>query len=111
MPKDVNEVILVDDKDQLYEGMSSNFLAVKLVNDKPVVICASLDHILLGSILKIVISICKKHDIEMKWDFPRVNDAKQGKWIGCFIASKYNPISQRMMINRFPKALRDCYFP
>ncbi|GAA5797581.1 hypothetical protein HPULCUR_002969 [Helicostylum pulchrum] len=87
--KDVNEVILMDDKDQLYEGMASNFLAVKLVDDKPVVMCASLDHILLGSILKIVISICEKHNIKLEWSFPKFQDAVDGKWIGCFITSNY----------------------
>lgn len=89
-PKDVNEVILMDEKNQLYEGMASNFLAVKLVNDKPVVICASLDHILLGSILRIVMTICKKHDIQLEWAFPKLEDARNGKWIGCFITSKSN---------------------
>lgn len=88
-PKDVNEVILMDDNDQLYEGMASNFLAVKLVNEKPVVMCASLDHILLGSILKIVITICEKHNIRLEWIFPKFQDAVDGKWIGCFITSKY----------------------
>lgn len=78
----------MDEKDQLYEGMASNFFAVKLVNDKPVVMCASLDHILLGTIMKIVISICEKNDIVMEWTFPTLQDAKQGKWIGCFITSK-----------------------
>lgn len=87
MPKDCNEVILSDDKNQLYEGMSSNFLAVKLVNDKPVVMCAGLEHILLGTILKIIISICKKRDIAVEWDFPKIEDLREGKWIGCFIAS------------------------
>jgi branched-subunit amino acid aminotransferase/4-amino-4-deoxychorismate lyase len=82
-PKDVNEVILMDDHDQLYEGMASNFLAV--MNNT--VYCASLDHVLLGSILKIVVDICKKHDIAFKWEFPKLEDAKQGKWEGCFITS------------------------
>lgn len=86
-PKDVNEVILMDDKNQLYEGMASNFLAVKLVDEKPVVICASLDHILLGSILRIVMTICEKHSIQLEWTFPKLDDARNGKWIGCFITS------------------------
>jgi branched-subunit amino acid aminotransferase/4-amino-4-deoxychorismate lyase len=73
----------MDDHDQLYEGMASNFLAV--MNNT--VYCASLDHVLLGSILKIVVDICKKHDIAFKWEFPKLEDAKQGKWEGCFITS------------------------
>ncbi|KAI8053114.1 aminotransferase [Gilbertella persicaria] len=82
-PRDVNEVILMDDADQLYEGMASNFLAVK----DGTVYCASLDHILLGSILKIVIELCKKHNIPFQWEFPTLQDAKQGKWEGCFVTS------------------------
>lgn len=85
--QDVNEVILMDDKEQLYEGMASNFFAVKEVNDKPVIMCASLDHILLGTILKVVIAICEKNDIVIEWTFPMLQDAKEGKWIGCFITS------------------------
>lgn len=82
-PTDANEVILMDHSDQLYEGMASNFLAVK----DNTVYCASLDHILLGSILKIVIELCKKHNIPFKWEFPTLQDAKQGSWEGCCITS------------------------
>ncbi|KAI9486453.1 MAG: aminotransferase [Benjaminiella poitrasii] len=82
-PKDVNEVVLVDDKGQVYEGMASNFLAVI----DSTVYCASLDHILLGSILKIVIDVCQKNLIPFKWEFPRLQDAKDGKWEGCFLTS------------------------
>ncbi|KAI7906914.1 aminotransferase [Cokeromyces recurvatus] len=81
--KDVNEVVLIDDKGHIYEGMASNFLAVI---DKAVY-CASLDHILLGSILKIVIDVCEKNQIPIKWDFPKLQDAKEGKWEGCFLTS------------------------
>lgn len=80
---DVNEVLLMDDQDRLYEGMASNFLVVK----DGAVVCASLDHILLGSILKIVIKVCKEHDIPFKWEFPLLQDGKQGKWEGCFLTS------------------------
>lgn len=80
----------MDDKEQLYEGIASNFLAVKMIQDKPVIMCASLDHILLGSILKIVIALCEKHDIAFEWTFPKLQDARDGQWIGCFITSKVN---------------------
>ncbi|OBZ89721.1 hypothetical protein A0J61_02237 [Choanephora cucurbitarum] len=82
-PKDANEVILMDDSDQLYEGMASNFLVVK----DGTVYCASLDHILMGSILKIVIGLCEKHQIPFKWEFPTLQDAKQGNWEGCCVTS------------------------
>lgn len=82
-PGDVNEVLLMDDQEQLYEGMASNFLVVK----DGAVVCASLDHILLGSILKIVIKVCEKHNIPLKWEFPLLQDGRQGKWEGCFLTS------------------------
>ncbi|KAF1805920.1 aminotransferase [Mucor lusitanicus] len=82
-PVDVNEVLLMDDQERLYEGMASNFLVVK----DGAVVCASLDHILLGSILKIVIKVCKEHAIPLKWEFPTLQDGKQGKWEGCFLTS------------------------
>lgn len=79
----MNEILLMDDQQRLYEGMASNFLAVK----DGVVLCASLDHILLGSILKIVINVCQKHNVPFKWEFPELEDAKRGKWEGCFLTS------------------------
>jgi hypothetical protein len=89
-PKDVNEVILMDHDGLLYEGMASNFLAIRSkANGDPVVMCAPLDHILLGTILKIVIRICEKHNIEMDWSFPTLQDAKDGKWEDCCVTSKF----------------------
>jgi branched-subunit amino acid aminotransferase/4-amino-4-deoxychorismate lyase len=81
--RDINEVLLMDDEEQLYEGMASNFLAVS----NSTVYCASLDHILLGTILKMVVDICKQNDIPFEWQFPRLEDAREGKWDGCFITS------------------------
>ncbi|CAO3700172.1 unnamed protein product [Rhizopus stolonifer] len=83
-PPEINEVLLVHE-DQVYEGMSSNFLAIKIVNQKPVLICAGLEHVLLGTILKIVMTICEKENIEIVWDFPRLKEANE--WEGCFITS------------------------
>ncbi|KAI8982023.1 aminotransferase [Mycotypha africana] len=76
-----NEVVLIDDKLQLYEGISSNFLVVK----DNVVYCAPLDHVLLGTMLKLVIGICEKHDIPLRWDFPRLQEVDT--WEGCFLTS------------------------
>lgn len=81
--EDINEVILMDDEERLYEGMASNFLAVS----NSTVYCASLDHILLGTILKMVMDICKKNKIPLEWQFPKLDDARDGKWEGCFITS------------------------
>ncbi|KAI8137854.1 aminotransferase [Fennellomyces sp. T-0311] len=86
--QDVNEVVLVDDVGNLYEGMSSNFFAVKTDDDgKPVVQCAPLEHVLLGTVMKIVMRVCEKHRIPIEWSFPQIRDARANKWQGCFLTS------------------------
>ncbi|KAI7879495.1 D-aminoacid aminotransferase-like PLP-dependent enzyme [Lichtheimia hyalospora FSU 10163] len=85
---DVNEVVLSDDSGNLYEGMSSNFFIVKRRHDgQPVVVCAPLEHILLGTVMKIVMTVCEKHQIPIEWTFPQALDARNNKWEGCFITS------------------------
>ena len=86
--KDVNEVILTDDAGNLYEGMSSNFFAVKTGEDgKAVVMCAPLENVLLGTVMKIVMGVCEKHGVPIEWGFPQLGDARANKWEGCFITS------------------------
>ncbi|KAI9499466.1 hypothetical protein BDB00DRAFT_880767 [Zychaea mexicana] len=86
--QDVNEVVLTDDTGNLYEGMSSNFFAVKTdERGKAVVMCAPLEHVLLGTVMKIVMSVCEKHHIPIEWRFPQIADARANKWQGCFITS------------------------
>ncbi|CAO3643462.1 unnamed protein product [Cunninghamella echinulata] len=97
--KDTNEVILLDDHGNIYEGMASNFFAVrqrseeelKKFNDphrsKYVVTCASLEHILLGTAMKIVMAICEREKIDIEWVFPNIQDARSNKWEGCFLTS------------------------
>ncbi|CEG75524.1 hypothetical protein RMATCC62417_10551 [Rhizopus microsporus] len=87
-PKDVNEIVLVDSEDKIYEGMASNFLAVRRDEyGQPVVMCAGLEHVLLGTILRLLVDICEKHHITFDWSFPKLQDAREGKWEGCFITS------------------------
>lgn len=86
--KDINEVVLSDDSGNLYEGMTSNFFVVKTRDDgQPVVVCAPLEHILLGTVMKIVMKVCEKHQIPIEWTFPQALDARNHKWEGCFITS------------------------
>ncbi|KAI9318938.1 aminotransferase [Dichotomocladium elegans] len=85
---DINEVVLSDEDGNLYEGMSSNFFAVRIRDDGgPVVVCAGLEHVLLGTVMKIVMSVCGQQNIPIEWLFPRVHDIKAHKWEGCFITS------------------------
>ncbi|KAF7726473.1 hypothetical protein EC973_008708 [Apophysomyces ossiformis] len=84
----VNEVLLMDDDGRLYEGMSSNFFAVRTRDDgKPVIMTASLDHVLLGTVMKVTMAVCQKHNIDIEWSFPKLHDAQMGKWQGCFLTS------------------------
>lgn len=84
----MNEIVLVDSEDRIYEGMASNFLAVRRDEyGQPVVMCAGLKHVLLGTILRLLVDICEKHHITIDWNFPRLQDAREGKWEGCFITS------------------------
>jgi branched-subunit amino acid aminotransferase/4-amino-4-deoxychorismate lyase len=94
--QEINEVVLIDDSENVYEGMASNFFAVRRrqhddeegVNKSDYVIqCASLDHVLLGTIMKLVMALCEKEKIDIEWVFPRLQDARAGKWEGCFLTS------------------------
>lgn len=83
-----NEVLLTDHDGNVYEGMASNFFAVTRENGSPTLVTASLDFVLLGTIMKIVLRVCDERKIPIKWAFPNLKDASEGKWEGCFISSK-----------------------
>ncbi|KAI8330720.1 aminotransferase [Chlamydoabsidia padenii] len=93
--QDINEVVLMDDSENIFEGMASNFFAVKKRqsadgdNNKSdyVIQCASLEHVLLGTIMKLVMALCEQDKIDIEWVFPRLQDARAGKWEGCFLTS------------------------
>ncbi|CAO3612950.1 unnamed protein product [Cunninghamella blakesleeana] len=96
---DCNEVLLSDDHGNIYEGMASNFFAVRQrseeelnrYNDthrsKYVVVCASLEYVLLGTVMKIIMAICEREKIDIEWVFPNIQDARLNKWEGCFLTS------------------------
>ncbi|KAI9263068.1 aminotransferase [Sporodiniella umbellata] len=83
-PQDVNEVLLVHDG-HVYEGMASNFFAVKRVDGRPALVCAGLEHVLLGTIMKMVIRLCEQEGIAILWEFPKLDEATD--WEGCFLTS------------------------
>ncbi|CAM0142684.1 unnamed protein product [Umbelopsis sp. WA50703] len=82
-----NEVLLTDNSGNIYEGMASNFFVIVNENGSPMLVTAGLEHVLLGTIMKIVLRVCEKRNIPVKWDFPRLQDAINGKWEGCFLSS------------------------
>ncbi|KAI8077757.1 aminotransferase [Halteromyces radiatus] len=83
----INEVVLIDDQGNVYEGMASNFFAVRRRNNSYVIQCASLEHILLGTVMKVLMSLCEQAKINIEWVFPKIQDARSGKWEGCFLTS------------------------
>lgn len=86
-----NEVLLTDTNGNIYEGSASNFFAIVNENGSPTLVTASLDHVLLGTIMKIVLHVCETRNIPIRWSFPSLKDAAEGKWEGCFLSSKFRP--------------------
>ncbi|KAK9708490.1 hypothetical protein K7432_009600 [Basidiobolus ranarum] len=90
LPLDVNEGLLYDSATgHVYEGLSSNFFAV--VKDPQTghskVVTAPLQHVLLGTIMKVVISTCEKTGIPLEYTFPDLRDLICNQWEGAFITS------------------------
>ncbi|CAG8454028.1 14262_t:CDS:2 [Acaulospora morrowiae] len=83
-----NEIVLFDSHTfNIYEGLSSNFFAVLHNPDtrRPLVVTAPSHCVLIGTIMKIVIMICERDEIDFKFWFPNVLDGNQ--WKGAFITS------------------------
>ncbi|CAG8593325.1 20995_t:CDS:2 [Cetraspora pellucida] len=83
-----NEILLSDSNTHnIYEGLSSNFFVVTYNPDTrlPIVITAPLHSVLEGTIRKIVIMICERDEIDLKFWFPNIDDVVQ--WEGAFITS------------------------
>ncbi|ORX90738.1 D-aminoacid aminotransferase-like PLP-dependent enzyme [Basidiobolus meristosporus CBS 931.73] len=90
LPSDVNEALLYDSATgHVYEGLSSNFFAV--VKDpqsgEPKVVTAPVEHVLLGTIMKIVIATCERNGIPVEFTFPNLGDLLSFRWEGAFITS------------------------
>lgn len=64
-----NEVVLVDHDGNMYEGLSSNFFVLQ--NDK---LYTAFDGILFGTIMKIVLEVCKEKNIEVVKSPPLLKD-------------------------------------
>ncbi|KAJ2486807.1 hypothetical protein EV174_000911 [Coemansia sp. RSA 2320] len=92
----INEVVLVehDCKEgplRFYEGLSSNFFATRRVSrDRHPeylnfqLLSAPLDSVLLGTIMKLVLSICDRDGIDVRYE-PEFDS--QDSWNGAFISS------------------------
>jgi 5,10-methenyltetrahydrofolate synthetase len=80
---DVHEVVLVSEDGQAaIEGTQTNFFAV--MRDGTVYTAGA--GVLEGSIRKIVLDICQRHDIPFRLEPPRMTDLVHG-WAGAFLTS------------------------
>lgn len=81
---DSNEALLVDDDTQdVYEGLSSNFFA--LDRARRTILMAPPGTVLQGTIQKVVEFVCKAQNIPIDYTFPNLK--RIDEWEGAFISS------------------------
>mmetsp|Transcript_7918 Transcript_7918/g.14504 ORF Transcript_7918/g.14504 Transcript_7918/m.14504 type:complete len:255 (-) Transcript_7918:53-817(-) len=79
------EVIMTDLSGEcVLEGLTTNVFV--LCDDLKIYTAPS--QILEGSVRDIVLEVCRELGVTVVFKFPRVSDAKKGKWLGCFVTSK-----------------------
>ncbi|KAJ1676546.1 hypothetical protein EV182_007982 [Spiromyces aspiralis] len=94
----INEVILYNpDSLTFFEGLSSNFFVTMPKMHSEVgsatgysgfkVVTAPLDTVLLGTVMRLVLEVCRRDGVEVVYDNPRVDDLLDGRWHGAFITS------------------------
>ncbi|KAG0347887.1 hypothetical protein BGZ54_004778 [Gamsiella multidivaricata] len=84
LDRDSNEAILLDDETQdLYEGLSSNFYAFD--RQRQTVLTAPPGTVLLGTIQKVVQKVCQAQSIPIDYTFPNLKHIDD--WEGAFISS------------------------
>ena len=76
-----HELILTDVKGNVYEGLSSNFFAIR----DGAIETAPLDAVLPGTIQKLVFDVASQLKIPMRYVFPNI--AQVAEWEGAFITS------------------------
>ncbi|OZJ03763.1 hypothetical protein BZG36_03070 [Bifiguratus adelaidae] len=85
---DVNEVVLSDAATgTIYEGLSSNFFTLVNSDERPFIQTAPPPHVLSGTVMQLVMDVCKEENIEVRLEFPRLQDGIAGNWLGAFVTS------------------------
>lgn len=79
-PADVNEIVMVGPDNTILEGLSSNFFAV--MNGA---VYTADQGILPGTIRDVLLSVCRKHQIPVVLQGPKLSDVQN--WEGALIAS------------------------
>lgn len=78
----VNEIIMFDHDGAVTEGLSSNFFAVAADGT---VLTAPTERVLAGTVRKVVVEVCEKHGIPLRFDCPNIKDF--ATWDSCFVCS------------------------
>ncbi|KAJ2858844.1 hypothetical protein GGI22_003193, partial [Coemansia erecta] len=87
----VNEVVLTEGEQRFYEGISSNFFAVRRIPNSDVrpeylnyqLVSAPRDCVLLGTVMKLVLRICDRDGIQVVYD----QTVDWPRWTGAFVSS------------------------
>ncbi|KAF9938594.1 hypothetical protein BGZ65_012579 [Modicella reniformis] len=84
LEEDSNEALLIDDETQdVYEGLSSNFFA--LDNKRGTILTAPIGTVLQGTIQKVIQDVCSAQNIPIDFIFPNLKHIDD--WEGAFISS------------------------
>ncbi|ORY33237.1 hypothetical protein BCR33DRAFT_723219 [Rhizoclosmatium globosum] len=86
MKPGISELLLTDTDGNIYEGLTSNFFVVVQDGDgKLAVVTAPVQHVLGGTILRNVESVCGRLGIRFRYEFPKVGSVST--WVGAFVTS------------------------
>jgi len=80
-PKDVNEIVLMQDDGGLFEGMSSNFFVVT----KDGTLITAGDGILAGTVREVLLQVCQREGVPVRLEAPLLGDIDS--WEGCMVSS------------------------
>ncbi|KAF9110225.1 hypothetical protein BGX27_006643, partial [Mortierella sp. AM989] len=81
LDRDTNEALMLDDNQDVYEGLSSNFFAFD--RKRQTVLTAPLGSVLLGTMQKVVLNVCSAEKIPVDFTFPNLKNIDD--WEGAFI--------------------------
>eukprot|EP00240_Pyramimonas_obovata_P006341 CAMPEP_0118927644 /NCGR_PEP_ID=MMETSP1169-20130426/5074_1 /TAXON_ID=36882 /ORGANISM="Pyramimonas obovata, Strain CCMP722" /LENGTH=304 /DNA_ID=CAMNT_0006869451 /DNA_START=315 /DNA_END=1229 /DNA_ORIENTATION=+ len=107
-PKDFNEIILAQNEQFLYEGMSSNFFAVTKSGE----VVTAEEGILAGTVRELLLQVCKSEGIPVRLEPPSLLEVEN--WEGAMVSSTsrlatpidkfYYPTSEGMKEKDFSEA-------
>lgn len=82
---DVNELLLVSEDGDVLEGSSSSFFAVVRLPSGELAVQTTMEHVLVGTVQKVVVHICRQIGVPVILTAPKRNEMHE--WQEAFIAS------------------------